>query len=143
MKRPPDPPPPLSSFLTFPIYFRFLVYSSRSGVTDSVSPQISTLGPFACHHLAMLCRNLRFTVGLGFEYVPIHYGVPRSDRVWPQLTLNWKSLVSTVQGHLLYVHTHDDLLHSVWPQICMVVGVILQCSTRYHLSLLSIFHEFQ
>jgi len=135
MKRPPDPPPSLSSFLTFPITFRSLVYSYRSGFIDPVYYQISILCPFACPHLAILCRNLCLTAGLGFAYVQILYRVPRSDRAWNRLTLTWKSLVSTVQGHLLHVHAHDDLLHSVWPQLCVVVGVTSQFLIRYHLSL--------
>jgi len=139
MKRPPDPHPPPFSSHPVPISFRFPVYSSRSGAIAPALLQLWTMGPFVCYQLAILVRILRLIADLEIESVPIHDGVPRSDRVWSQLPQIWKSLASTVQGHLLHAPLPADLLHSVWPQLCMVVGVTLQCSNRYPRSLLFIF----
>ena len=141
MKRPPDLSPLHSSSPTPPIPLRSLAYSYNSWLPDPISHQISTLSPIVCPHCAILCRILRWYVGLGFDSVKIYCCVPRSVRGWPRSSPIWQPLVSTVQGHLFHAPAHDDLLHSARPQLCVVVGVDSQIFTRYHLSLLPLFDE--
>ena len=123
MKRPPDPSPLHSSSLSPPLSLRSLAFTFHSWLDESISHPILPLKSIGCSYRVILSRIACSYVSIGFDSVKIACCMARSGRGWPCSSQIWKSLVSTIQGHLLHVPDNDDLLYSARSQICDMVGV--------------------
>ena len=122
MKRPPDPSPFHSSPPSFPISLRSLDLTLLSWLAEPPSPLIVPLQSFGCSYRVILSRHACSYVSLGFDSVKIACCMARSGCEWPCSSPIWKSLVSTVQGHMIHVPVNDDLLYSAWSFPCDMVG---------------------